>query len=343
MKKQLITKPNFRSKAEIYRKSKWTKFKEKCQQIYTNINREIAKILYRIHQKGSQKLTLMIVPHSEKRIINIQISNYIMFVFSVLLIVTVITSVLAISNNQQTKKELSFLQTQSEYTKALIQEYKKSIESVSRRFTMFKSDINSIIKSASKEEEVYANANISIDDEYSNKNLPKEITTLEKLKKDLDITKDKIYRMGLFISSYKKLLKEIPSIYPLPAKGFISSFFGYRKDPVYSWEREFHSGIDIVAVPGTPILATADGIIKSARWSGGYGWMVEIEHKYGFSTRYAHLMGFNSGVYPGAFVKQGQVIGYVGSTGKSTGYHLHYEVRVGDRPIDPLQFTTMLP
>jgi murein DD-endopeptidase MepM/ murein hydrolase activator NlpD len=342
MAKELIKKPTFRSKAEMYRKSKWTKFKEWWIMTFSNIKREIAKILYKIHQKGSQKLTLMIVPHSEKRIINIQISNYIMFVFSVTLIITVITSVIAISNNQQTKKELTFLQTQSEYTKALIQEYKKSIESVSKRFTMFKADINNIIKSAGKEEEIYTTKEISLAEEYSNRNLPKEITELEKLKKELEITKDNIYRMGLFISSYKRLLKEIPSIYPLPQRGHISSIFGYRRDPVYTWQREFHTGVDIVVVPGTPILATADGVVKTAGWSSGYGWMVEIEHKYGFSTRYAHLLGFNTGIYTGAFVKQGQVIGYVGSTGKSTGYHLHYEVRVGGQPIDPLPFTSML-
>lgn len=340
MAKEIIKKPVFKSKAEMYKKSKWAKFKEKCASIITNIKREIQKIIYKIHQKGSQKLTLMIVPHSEKRIINIQISNYIMTFFSIILIVVVISSVIAISNNQQTQRQLIFLKTQSEYNKALISEYKKAIDSFSRRFTIFKVDIGKVIKR--EDENKSEIKSLRIGEENITKNLPRELNELERLKNELQTLENDIYRVGIFKSSYEKLLKEIPSQYPLTMKAYISSFFGYRKDPVYYWTREFHQGLDMVVVPGTPVLAAANGVVKFAGWMGGYGWMVEIEHKYGFSTRYAHLMGFNSGVFPGAVISRGQVIGFVGSTGKSTGYHLHYEVRVGGQTIDPLPFTQML-
>ncbi len=340
MAKEIIKKPVFKSKAEMYKRSSWAKFKEKCDQFFSNLKRNFQKIIYKIHQKGSQKLTLMIVPHSEKRIINIQISNYIMFFFSLILIVVVISSVIAISNNQQTQRQLIFLKTQSEYNKALITEYKKAIDSFSRRFTSFKIDIGKVIKK--EEENKREIKNIEIGKEQYSKNLPRELNELEKLKNELQVLENDIYRVGIFKSSYEKLLKEIPSQYPLAMKAFISSFFGYRKDPVYTWTREFHQGIDMVVVPGTPVLAAANGVVKFAGWMGGYGWMIEIEHKYGFSTRYAHLMGFNYGIFPGATVSRGQTIGYVGSTGKSTGYHLHFEVRVGGQPIDPLPFTQVL-
>ncbi|MGC8764583.1 MAG: M23 family metallopeptidase [Brevinematia bacterium] len=340
MAKEIIKKPAFKSKAEMYKKSKWAKFKEKCEEVSTNFKREIQKITYRIHQKGSQKLTLMIVPHSEKRIINIQISNYIMFFFSLILIVIVISSVIAISNNQQTQRQLIFLKTQSEYNKALIAEYKKAIDSFSRRFTAFKVDIGKVIK---REEETKSEIkDLRVGEEATAKDLPRELNELEKLKNELKTLENDIYRVGIFKNSYERLLKEIPSQYPLTMKAYISSFFGYRRDPVYPWTREFHQGLDMVVVPGTPVLAAANGVVKFAGWMGGYGWMVEIEHKYGFSTRYGHLMGFNSGVFPGAVISRGQTIGFVGSTGKSTGYHLHFEVRVGGQPIDPLPFTQML-
>lgn len=339
MAKELIKKPVFKSRAEMYKKPKWEKFKDSYKEFTTNIKRNFQKFLNKIHEKGSQKLTLMIVPHSEKRIINIQISNYIMFFFSVMLIVVVISSVLSISDNQANRRKLIFLETEAKNNKELILEYKKAIEGFSRRFTSFKVDVSKVLK---KEEDARIEKKlVEIGDEKI-KGLPKELSELEKLKKELLTLENDIYRVGVFKSSYERLLKEIPSLYPLPMKAYISSYFGYRRDPVYTWTREMHSGLDMVVVPGTPILAAANGVVKYAGWMGGYGWMVEIEHKYGFSTRYAHMMGFNSGIYPGATVNRGQVIGYVGSTGKSTGYHLHYEVRVGGQPIDPLPFVQMM-
>ncbi len=339
MAKELIKKPVFRSKAEMYRKSKWDKFKENYKEFTTNIKRSFQKFLNKIHEKGSQKLTLMIVPHSEKRIINIQISNYIMFFFSVLLLVIVISSVVSISGSEANQRKLIFLETQTKHNHELILEYKKAIDSFSKRFTSFKVDVSKVLR---KEEDVRIEKKIIEIKDEKTKDLPKELNELEKLKKELLTLENDIYRVGVFKSSYEKLLKEIPSLYPLPMRAFISSYFGYRRDPVYTWTREMHLGIDLVTVPGTPVLAAANGTVKFAGWMGGYGWMVEIEHSYGFSTRYAHMMGFNSGIYQGAKVNRGQVIGFVGSTGKSTGYHLHYEVRVGGQPIDPLPFTQML-
>lgn len=337
-------RPIFKSSTDVYKKSKWAKMKEQISLNFSNIKRWLAKISYKINEKGSQRLTVMIVPHSEKKIINLQISNYILFFFTIILTVTVTTSVIAISNNQQISKELTHLKTQDEYKKAIIQDYRKSIESVNKRFTMFKGDINNIIKTVGKDENIYNFSDIKIFDEYSNKNLPREVTELEKLKRDLDVTKENIRRMGMFISSHKKLLREIPSAYPLSGpRARISSPYGGRIDPVYTWQSEFHPGQDMCTLPGTPILATADGQVSYAGWMGGYGWLVEVRHSYGFSTRYAHMKMFGMGITVGAQVKQGQTVGYVGTSGKSTGYHLHYEVRIGDKTVNPQPFTTMLP
>lgn len=109
--------------------------------------------------------------------------------------------------------------------------------------------------------------------------------------------------------------------------------FGYRTHPV-TGQRAFHAGIDMAAPAGTPVLATQAGSIGYADWAGGYGLAIRVDGAGGYSTIYGHLSGI--AVAPGAFVSAGQVIGYVGSTGRSTGPHLHYEVRRGNGVIDPL-------
>ncbi|MCR4433505.1 MAG: peptidoglycan DD-metalloendopeptidase family protein [Caldiserica bacterium] len=115
-----------------------------------------------------------------------------------------------------------------------------------------------------------------------------------------------------------------------PVSGNITSYFGYR-----SWG-DFHRGIDIGAAYGTPVAAAADGIVVAAEYRGTYGNMILIAHAGGISTVYAHLSGFAVG--PGDTVSQGEVIGWVGMTGLTTGPHLHFEVRVGGEFVDPLEW-----
>jgi murein DD-endopeptidase MepM/ murein hydrolase activator NlpD len=115
----------------------------------------------------------------------------------------------------------------------------------------------------------------------------------------------------------------------------ISSGFSMRVHPISGqWKR--HTGVDFAAVTGTPIRATSDGVIESVGPSGGYGNLVVVKHWSNYSTAYAHMSRFASGIRKGSKVSQGEVIGYVGSTGWSTGPHLHYEFRVGNEPRDPL-------
>jgi len=123
--------------------------------------------------------------------------------------------------------------------------------------------------------------------------------------------------------------------WPVSGVYTITSPFGPRIDPVYEVER-FHSGVDIGAPAGTPVVAALDGEVGYAGWNGGYGNVIYIIHNGGYETRYAHLSSI--AVKQRQIVKAGDVIGYVGSTGKSTGPHLHFEVRVGGRAVNPLDF-----
>jgi murein DD-endopeptidase MepM/ murein hydrolase activator NlpD len=114
----------------------------------------------------------------------------------------------------------------------------------------------------------------------------------------------------------------------------LTSQFGLRHHPILGGMR-VHSGVDLAAPMATPIRATADGVVTRATWTGGYGLLVAIKHKDGVTTRYGHMSRL--AVAPGQRVTQNTVIGYVGSTGRSTGPHLHYEVLVKGRAVDPLR------
>jgi len=126
-----------------------------------------------------------------------------------------------------------------------------------------------------------------------------------------------------------------PSIWP--THGWLTGTFGGRSDP-FTGEPGFHQGLDISTEKGNPVYATADGTVESASFTGDYGKLIVLKHAFGLVTRYGHLSEF--GVTPGQSVTRGEVIGYVGSTGRSTGAHLHYEILASGKPINPLQLLT---
>ena len=120
-----------------------------------------------------------------------------------------------------------------------------------------------------------------------------------------------------------------------PVEGQITGSFGERIDP-FNGEGAFHSGVDIGSTYGRPVIAPADGVITFADFLGGYGKAVMMDHGHGISTRYGHLSGF--AVTPGQRIHRGDTLGYVGLSGRSTGPHLHYEVRINDTPVNPYKF-----
>ncbi len=140
------------------------------------------------------------------------------------------------------------------------------------------------------------------------------------------------------IKNKEKLLASTPAIQPLSNRNLnrLSSGFGYRIDPVYKTVK-FHPGLDFSAPQGTPIYATAEGVVEtSGNLGNGYGNHIVIQHGYAYSTLYGHMSRIKA--KRGQRVKRGEVIGYVGSTGKSTGSHLHYEVFKGKKRLDPIYF-----
>ncbi len=162
--------------------------------------------------------------------------------------------------------------------------------------------------------------------------------SLDNLTSRISVQAKSYVQIDGFIKNKEQLLACTPAIQPVSNKDLrrLASGFGYRIDPVYKTTK-FHAGLDFAAPQGTPIYATANGTVEVAGNTGnGYGNHVVINHGYGYGTLYGHMFKVKAKV--GQKVKRGEVIGYVGSTGKSTGPHCHYEVRRNGQPVDPVYY-----
>lgn len=166
------------------------------------------------------------------------------------------------------------------------------------------------------------------------------------MNRSMDLLEHQIYAQSVSFDQLKdaageqqEKLAHIPSVLPMHQKDFtLSAGYGYRRDPIYGTTR-FHEGIDFASPTGTPVYATADAKVAVAERKPGYGNCVDLDHGYNYLTRYAHLSQIL--VQPGQEVKRGEMIGKVGSTGKSTGSHLHYEVRFKEEAQDPVNYYFM--
>ena len=163
-------------------------------------------------------------------------------------------------------------------------------------------------------------------------------TKLKLLAKKVSIQQNSYKELVEVISNKELMASSVPAIRPLARKDIIrfSSPFGYRMHPIFHVIK-FHTGIDLTARRGTPVYASGDGIIVRADYSsGGYGNIIIISHGFGYESYYAHLSKIM--VKPGQKVKRGDLIGLVGNTGRSTAPHLHYEIRINGKPVNPVNF-----
>jgi murein DD-endopeptidase MepM/ murein hydrolase activator NlpD len=157
--------------------------------------------------------------------------------------------------------------------------------------------------------------------------------SLDNLETEIGVQRSEKSQLIGRLESQKSMLDSTPSVWPV--KGWISSPFGYRQSP-FTGEREFHSGLDICSKMDSPIEAPADGVVAGIEFDDGHGRILVIKHGYGLVTRYAHLD--KALVKKGQTVKRGQEIALLGNTGRSTGPHLHYEVRLNGVPVNPLRY-----
>ncbi len=160
------------------------------------------------------------------------------------------------------------------------------------------------------------------------------LRSLDQVERELAIQTQSYGEIQQKIVADEVRLKHIPSIRPVKSNR-LTDGYGYRRDP-FTRRIRFHYGADFSASRGTPVYAPADGRVTKARKVPGFGKVIQIDHGYGFTTLYGHLDNYL--IRRGAQVKRGEQIGVVGNTGRSTAPHLHYEVRVKSRPVDPLDY-----
>lgn len=156
---------------------------------------------------------------------------------------------------------------------------------------------------------------------------------LDRLEREVALRAESMEALTAYLAEQKDRLAATPSIWP--TKGYLSSKFGPRTSP-FTGHRQMHSGVDIAAPRGTPILAAADGVVTFSGKMAGYGNVIVVTHGFGFKSFYGH--NHENKVEKGQRVKRGQLIGTVGNSGYSTGSHLHYEVLVKDAPVNPLKY-----
>lgn len=291
--------------------------------------------------KGKERITVMFIPHSEKRIINFHISIFaISFIVGMTICIVTITSILII-NHSSTIKEVSKLKKYGSNSKIQIQKYKEEINKLYTIFQKFKPEITHLysLTPDSDIDSLWAkggvpNLNPPKGSENENEiSPPLEILNIQEIEKELKTTKKVLVKIKEFLEYRKNIIENTPSIWPV--NGYIVSRFGNRNSP-NNFEQEFHSGIDIEAFPGTEIKATAPGRISDINWDPTLGLTITIKHKFGFISSYSHCQRVS--VEIGQKISKGEVIGYVGRTGKTTRYICNYQIRIGTENVDPMPY-----
>ena len=306
--------------------------------------KKLSKRWERFLEKGHEKMTVMFIPHNEKKIFNFQISKFTVLFFIILFFVIVSTSAIAVIKNAAVKREEQRLLMTYEDTRSQLLRYEKFTGSMQDILDEIKPEVEELYELSAGAEDVEVIWKMDDFDKEDMRELrkiknilPDEIFTIKEIQKDLVCTTNTIRTVKNFVDVRSKVINDTPSI--ISNQGHITSLFGWRRSP-FGYGRDFHTGIDIAAAGGTPVRATAPGTVVSAGWGGGYGNMIRIRHKYGFETIYGHCSSVACGM--GSEVKKGQIVGYVGMTGNATGNHCHYEIRLGGVAINPYPYMSRI-
>lgn len=265
-------------------------------------------------RKAFTPVTIMLIPHSNTKPLNLKIPS-IGIIISVILWMVGTGYVLSIAvkavEYRKMKDELAYYSGQFVELRATMAALKKAESEFRRLFSL-----------GSKEkvlENVHHTDSGSID--------------IEALRSQIQKTVGNVAEIREYLIQQKDIYLAMPRGWP--ATGNVTSPYGRREHPVHGGD-EFHSGIDISAPPGTPVHATADGVVSFSGWNGGSGNLVVLEHGFGFSSFFAHNK--KNTVTVGQRVKRGDVVAYAGSTGNATGPHIHYEIWKDGKPVNPKPF-----
>jgi len=281
--------------------------------------------------------TIIFVPHARAKFRKLKVSHRLLFS-----LLSVVTSSLCLSTffsvqyftSLSQTHELSKLRRENRELQTANEQFSKSVESLRTQLVTVEDRTHklAIVAGISSLDEGSQGGGVGgvrpaeLGENPYRDDLDKMSLRSRQINSDLSVLEQKFVAQSRELSS-------TPSI--APVHGILTDGFGGRSDP-FTGEPGTHNAIDISSAIGQAVRAPADGIVVKSEWANGYGNVIYLSHGYGFSTRYGHLSTF--AVRPGARVKRGDIIGYVGSTGRSTGPHLHYEVRLNNNAVNPLEY-----
>ncbi len=289
----------------------------------------------------------MLVPHSERKTFNFQINLFSMLFLSVLLSGIVLGFFFLTTHYTGTSRLLSLRTTSLENSEASLEVLRDEIAELQKVARVFESTLSNTLSALGLEEGKAAPGGNARGDlasffgvEEVQEGALREIAEVQSLRNYLKSTIEPMNEISTVLLSQKELLIDIPTRWPLKGvRGRITNNFGPSIHP-FTGQWYLHKGIDIAYGYNIPIISTARGKVVDVNYEPmGFGWFVLIRHKYGFYTKYAHLDKVI--VKKGQEVHQGQIVGTMGSSGLSTGPHLHYEVRIGAQVVDPGKFLSI--
>ncbi len=306
-----------------------------------------------LQKKGKERLTVMLIPHSEKKIINFHIPIYaITLIISAVLVIVTITSI-AIITHASTIKDVTKLKMYGSNSKIQISKYKEEINKLYDIFQKLKPELTYLYSLTNEKDanSLWAKGGITNPNSEGASpdiSLPSiEELNIKEVEMELKTSREVLSKIKEFLNARKKLIENTPSLWPV--QGYIIQKFGYGYSSFKS-ENEYHHGVEIAAFPGTEIRATAPGTVENISWDPKLGLTVTVEHKYGFSTIYSHCERVivreprktAGGDTKKQKVSKGEVIGYVGRTGNTSKHMCYYQIKIGTEFVDPIPYLNKL-
>lgn len=298
--------------------------------------------------KAKKKYSIVIIPQNNKSVKSIDIklpNSRILIATCVLFALILATAVISITqfitnkNNEHLslKNDLEVMAKTIEQQNKLLQDSHEAVKLAKDSEQQTRQNFSDFVKSYSQITDKYASSisrgNSSSNQTTAASDLMKLNRLIEEMSSSYDFDKEVAAKLEKSNTALENYVDSLPTL--LPARGIISSNYGMRIHPTTKKNAQ-HNGIDIAADSGDPILAAASGIVTSSGYMSGYGYAVIIDHQNGFKTLYGHASKLL--VDKGEKVKKGQVIAKVGSTGRSTGPHLHFELQVNNKAVDPTKY-----
>jgi len=318
---------------------------------------------------GRNRFTLIVVPHSAEPTVSCNLSVRTLQVLAAVLIIFWI-GLLVFANSYyalaQRSDEIWELRTVNKRQKLRIRELAQEVQSISAELE-YLAELDSQVRELARLDEFPQSVSMSLDEEHLGRlvklagldgattvqyalggggEIPHEAAgalrdvhllrqDLAAMREQLLVREESLENLRANLAKQQAFVAARPDLWPV--NGIVTSKYGYRRSP-FGGGRQFHAAVDIAAPYGSPIVATGDGRVVFSGWKGAYGRTVIIDHGYGFVTVYGHQSKNVVGV--GDSVRKGQIIGYVGSSGRSTGPHVHYEIRKDGRTVDPMTYMT---